>query len=143
MNLYAIDSSVALKWFLFDDPNESNANQALDLLRGVLTEDYRFVQPPHWIAEVVSVLARKRPAGALDALARLLELDCYEVVQTPSSYARAVALSTTLDHHLFDTLYHAVALEEDAQLVTADRRYFNKAKRLGNIVMLDDVRVDK
>ena len=36
-----------------------------------------------------------------------------------------------LDHHLFDTLYHAVALEEGAMLVTADTAYFAKAKDLG------------
>jgi hypothetical protein len=37
---------------------------------------------------------------------------------------------------LFDTLYHAVALEEGATLVTADETYFSKAKGLGGIVSL-------
>lgn len=48
--------------------------------------------------------------------------------------ARAMRLSHELEHHLFDTLYHAVALEEDAVLVTADRRYASKARECGNIV---------
>jgi len=41
-------------------------------------------------------------------------------------------------HHLFDTLYHAVALEEGARLVTADAAYFAKAKDLGGIELLAD-----
>jgi hypothetical protein len=37
---------------------------------------------------------------------------------------------------MFDTLYHAMALENEATLVTADDAYFAKAYRLGNIKLL-------
>jgi hypothetical protein len=47
-------------------------------------------------------------------------------------------MSIALKHHLFDTLYHAVALEEQATLVTADEVYFGKAKDLGAIQLLGD-----
>jgi predicted nucleic acid-binding protein len=47
-------------------------------------------------------------------------------------------LSIELNHHLFDTLYHAVALHTDSVLVTADAQYLNKAAKLGNIVSLAD-----
>jgi predicted nucleic acid-binding protein len=43
-----------------------------------------------------------------------------------------------LNHHLFDALYHAVALEVGATLVTADEVYFNKAKELGGLQRLGD-----
>ncbi len=138
MKLYVVDSSVALKWFLFDDPNESDVDQAFGLLRGALNEDCRFLQPPHWIAEVVSVVARKRPTDAALALTNLLEMTCHETIQTAHAYARAVDLSLQLGHHLFDTFYHAVALEEDIPFITADRQYFKKAKKLGHIVMLGE-----
>ena len=51
---------------------------------------------------------------------------------------RAADLSIALNHHLFDTLYHAVALEEGATLVTADAAYFGKAKDLGGVELLAD-----
>lgn len=52
---------------------------------------------------------------------------------------RAAHLSIEINHHLFDTLYHAVALEhEDALLVTADERYYRKAERYGTIAPLSD-----
>jgi predicted nucleic acid-binding protein len=55
------------------------------------------------------------------------------------AYTRAIALACQLDHHLFDTLYHAVALTiPGAVLVTADRRYFAKAQHLGQITWLAD-----
>jgi predicted nucleic acid-binding protein len=41
---------------------------------------------------------------------------------------RAADLSIALHHHLFDTLYHAVALQEGATLVTADQRTSTKPR---------------
>jgi hypothetical protein len=43
---------------------------------------------------------------------------------------------------LFDTLYHATALEYDARLVTADDRYHRKAHTLPGIIHLRDFRPD-
>ena len=37
---------------------------------------------------------------------------------------------------MFDTLYHAIALEQGAALITADDIYFAKAFRLGNVRLL-------
>jgi len=55
------------------------------------------------------------------------------------AYALAIKLARQLDHHLFDTLYHAVALSiPGAVLITADRRYFVKAQHLGQLVWLAD-----
>ena len=57
----------------------------------------------------------------------------------PNVLLRATALAIETDHHLFDTLYHAVALEHhDAVLVTADDRYRRKAERYGMIAALAD-----
>lgn len=42
-------------------------------------------------------------------------------------------------HHLFDTLYHAVALHTpNAVLITADARYHAKARLEGQISLLAD-----
>jgi predicted nucleic acid-binding protein len=60
------------------------------------------------------------------------------LVTSVSVLRRAADLSISLNHHLFDTLYHAVALEQDAALVTADEAYFAKARHLGSIELLAD-----
>jgi predicted nucleic acid-binding protein len=55
------------------------------------------------------------------------------------AYTRAIDLACQLNHHLFDTLCHAVALSiPGAVLVTADRRYSDKAQHLGQIAWLVD-----
>jgi predicted nucleic acid-binding protein len=52
-------------------------------------------------------------------------------------YLTATELSIRLKHHLFDTLYHATALHIPGALyITADRRYFEKAKGLGQVALL-------
>jgi len=48
------DASVALKWFFQE--NEDHCDKAIALLM-----DYRLIQPPHFIAEIAAVLARKNP----------------------------------------------------------------------------------
>ena len=50
---------------------------------------------------------------------------------------QVVSSPCILSHPLFDTLYHAVALEtEGALLVTADAGYLRKAARDGQIISL-------
>jgi len=54
-------------------------------------------------------------------------------------YEQAGRLAVELNHHLFDTLYHAVALQfPDTLFVTADTQYFRKAAKLGHIIELKD-----
>ena len=73
-----------------------------------------------------------------DDLLDLLNIEC-STIETAQTYARALDLSIRYRHHLFDTLYHAVALEvQDARLITADRRYYDRAGGEGRIVLLAD-----
>jgi hypothetical protein len=51
---------------------------------------------------------------------------------------RAGRLAVDLDHHLFDTLYHAGALEREATLITADERYVCKTGPRGRLALLGD-----
>ena len=132
------DASVALKWFLADVPDEAHATQALAILEAAATGRLRLVQPIHFAAEVAAVLARLKPGTAQDDLLDLLRIE-HTVADGADIHAHAVALAIALDHHLFDTLYHAVALlTPGATLVTADRRYFLRARHLGRIAWLAD-----
>jgi predicted nucleic acid-binding protein len=133
-----LDASVTLKWFL-RTPAEADLAQATTLLRAIEAYEIRLIQPPHALAEVAAVLVRERPATALDDLTDVAWIfDCGTRAGSLGVYRRAMRLSRQLGHHLFDTLYHAVAFEEDATLVTADERYYDKASVLGNIMLLGD-----
>ena len=136
-----VDASVAVQGFVRGDwaAREDPVDAALNLLQASAVGQARFVQPPHFLAEVAAVLGRLAPASAARDLARLSDLD---IAWTAPAQAmpRALALTMELDHPLFDTLYHAVALEAPgaAVLVTADRRYFDKARHLGRISWLPE-----
>ena len=137
MNL-VVDASVALKWFFRQRDDEADIDAALELLRGVLDDRVKLIQPPHFIAEMGAVLARETPGTARAALHDLLDIEM-QLMDAEAVYSTAVDLSLRLRHHLFDTLYQAVALESaDGVLVTADERYYRKASGVGRIVRLAD-----
>lgn len=135
MNL-VVDASVALKWFFRDRDDEADVESALRILTGVDTGLYRLWQPPHFLAEMAAVLARSKPGAAAQDLSDLQSIH-WDTVSGPAVYATAIALAVEFNHHLFDTLYHAAALHvDDALLVTADQRYFQKARGRGRITTL-------
>lgn len=130
-----VDASVIVKWILPGVEREAQAGEALALLRAIRSNQVQVVQPPHWLVEVAAVLVRLRPEIAEPAL------DLLDALELPLAadiaiYRRAARLAAELRHHLFDTLYHAVALEREALLVTADDHYRRKAQRLGAVVGL-------
>ncbi|RME33364.1 MAG: PIN domain-containing protein [Gammaproteobacteria bacterium] len=134
-----VDASVSAKWFLQDD--EDHLAESIRLLRAIETGRTEAVQPPHWLAEVAAVLTRRFPQSAEVATDLLIGLGL-DIAEDPEIYRRAVRLSWQLNHHLFDTLYHAVALEHGATLVTADRGYWRKAADQGHIALLESFSTD-
>jgi predicted nucleic acid-binding protein len=132
-----IDASVALKWLFADEAREPNTRLALEILQGLRHGTVQAVQPVHWLAEVAAVIAREAPDLAAPAL-DLVDAMELPVVNDVALIKQAASLSQQLNHHLFDTLYHALALRSGALLVTADNTYYLKARALGQISRLAD-----
>ena len=131
-----LDASVALKWFFQTAGDEGHSEQALAVLEGIGSGQFKVIQPPHFLTEVAAVLARKKPNDAQADLIDLQQLE-WEVLDNPLAYETAIRLSIKLGHHLFDTLYHATALTvPDALLVTADESYYRKAREHGQVSLL-------
>ena len=133
-----LDASVILKWLLEDPTKEPDTEKALALIDAVVHGKLEILQPVHWLIEVAVVAARLTPQTAVQDVGMLSAMQ-FPTSDDPAVLLRATALAIETDHHLFDTLYHAVALEhDDAVLVTADDRYRRKAERYGMIVALAD-----
>ena len=138
MTRFVVDASVALKWFFCSRDDEADVQAALRLLRGVRDGQLSLLQPPHFLAEVGAVLVRESADTAVASWRDLLDIEM-QVVETSAIYERAMALARRHRHHLFDTLYHAVALEMgQAVLVTADLVYARKAQSDGCIMTLSE-----
>jgi len=134
-----VDASVSVKWFLPQHDDEQDTGRAMALLDALYGRKVRLFQPPHWLAETAAVITRISPETAVEDVIDLINLKV-EIMEAPSIYLTACELSRELNHHLFDTLYHSVALNvRDAVLVTADERYFHKACDYGAIIRLQDI----
>jgi len=134
-----LDASVIVKWLFADPEREDLTTEATALMNAVVEGRIAAMQPAHWLAEVGAVLARATPRTAERDIFMLCGLNL-EVMDEPHVMQRACRLSISLNQHMFDTLYHAVALEHGATLISADRRYYHKARRYGRIVYLADWR---
>jgi predicted nucleic acid-binding protein len=139
MTTLVLDASVIVKWALADPRAEPDTDRALHLLESVQTGRVTILEPSHWLAEVAAVLCRLVPRRARQ-IVQLLEAMELPVSDHPDIFAGACDLSIRLREHVFDTLYHAVALtHDDATLVTADDRYYRRGTRIGRIVRLADL----
>lgn len=137
MTSIVVDASVIVKWLFPNRENEASTDKALRLFADIEAERHGVRQPPHWLAEVAAVAVRIDPSTAREKIVAFFDLQ-FATLASVEVYSTACALSSELKHHLLDTLYHAVALTEDSVLVTADERYYQKAKRFGAIMLLAD-----
>ncbi len=136
--IVVLDASVVLKWLLEDPAREPDTEKAFAVVESVVRGRLEILQPVHWLAEVAAVAARLAPQTAVSDVEMLSALE-FPTTDDPNVIRRATSLAIETNHHLFDALYHAVALEhEDALLVTADDRYYRKAERYGMIAALRD-----
>jgi predicted nucleic acid-binding protein len=118
-----IDASVALKWVLAE-PGQAAADALLD-------ED--LIAPSLWLLEAANALWRRAQSGELsadEAGERLSELFNAPVTAVPieDDLSAAAALAQRLGHPVYDCLYLALALREQTQVVTADRRFWAVAQ---------------
>ena len=137
MTTLVLDASVCLKWFLHGRGDEPDSPTALHLHARIRSGSDNLLQPIVWRAEMAAGLARMLPDRALDLVRELNRLDA-TIVDSANNLALATQIAVRLRHHLFDSLYHAVAIEHGIDLITADEHYYRKAHRLGQIVLLRD-----
>lgn len=131
-----VDASIVIKWLLNDPEREEDTERATRLMQWIVEAREPVVQPVHWLVEVGAVLARLSPETAEDDVLMLQGLEL-PINDSPAVLGRACKLAIDLEQHLFDTLYHAVALEtQDAILVTADDRYRRAGGQHGRILQL-------
>lgn len=126
--MLVIDANVAVK-FIVSEPGQKEA------FARVSTE-HKLVAPDWMLIEVGHALWRKVKSGEIhrvEAEQGLAALPVAIQIYTESStiIGRAQELSFELDHWLYDCVYLATALDRALTLLTADRKFWNAAKRAG------------
>lgn len=137
MKNFTIDASIIIKWIFPKSKKETHTSQALMILKSLQNNLINVIQPPHWLAETLSVVVRLESKITFETIDILNAMEL-PIRETTEIYRIAAVLSDKYNHHLFDTLYHAVALNQDATLITEDMKYYRKAKQEGSIICLDE-----
>jgi predicted nucleic acid-binding protein len=142
MRSVVVDSSVALKWFLADEPGR---DQALVVRDALVHAEVEALAPSQLSLELCSGLIRAARRGRLaaaeipDALAAFWRLEIVRV-GADSVLGRAARLALDLGLSVHDASFLASAIAANAKLITADRLLYEKAMVAGyDAVWLEDL----
>ena len=135
MRLVVPDASVILKWVLPSDVGP-DAAAALRLRDAAAAGKLALRVPGLWLYEVGNILTRKFPAQALALLESLVDFGIPEGGAGEQWRKQAVTLARDYRVTFYDAAYHALALVERGTFVTADEKYFAKAKGAGAVAPL-------
>ena len=124
-----VDASVALKWVV----TEAGSDQAAELLTDMASGALSLLAPEHFLGEVGNGLRKRVAQGilsdddALDAFDAIAALEL-EFFAGPQRWL--ACLRAALDWQLttYDALYVQLALDLDAELITADTRLVKTAR---------------
>lgn len=124
MSRYVVDASVVAKWFIPEDHSEI----ALRLLNG-----NELLAPDLLYAEFGNILWKKRRRGELhvEQLLKAVAGLCAVPIRVEASSSivvSAIEIACDLDRSVYDSLYLALAVAQNCELVTADRRLYNSLR---------------
>lgn len=125
-----VDASVAVKWVV----SEVDSAEAVALL-----DQDRLAAPVLWLSEASNALWAKVVRGQLSAdEARGQANDLLDAPVTPLMLPRllpvAMRLALDLNHPIYDCFYLSAALQNDTFVVTADRRFLEKAAAQASLI---------
>lgn len=142
MNKVVLDANIYVKLF----KQESDSDQAIKLFHTLIQEGVEILAPSVVVNETVTTCEVNRYpisevcnffTALMDASIRLIELDQTIIQKTLAMTEQGHAKSGFPTFS--DSLYHAIAIQENALFVTADRRHYEKTKHLGSIELLSQL----
>jgi len=134
-----VDCSVAAKWVL-PEPGDV---PALRLLREEQSGEVSLLAPDLLLVEFAALLAKKARRKLISSdQARegfqFMESSVLRLFETGPLLERALQLALHNQLSLWDSVYLALAIELDCQLITADRRLFRSGRSRRPVIRLLD-----
>ena len=140
MRNYVADASVILKWILEGD-QESDRQNALDLLHAWAEGRARIFAPALWRYEVGNFLGRECPSEADQRMALLLDLHIEDVSFSRTVCRRCFAWMKEKKVTFYDAVYLSSAMEIQGVLITADERFVKKMGKTDYLCLLNHFQV--
>lgn len=129
MTTCVVDANVAVKWLL-PAAGEGLIDQANHLLSLHVKRALQLIAPDLILAEIGNVLwkavrrGRTSQTEAENSLRRFTELEL-EIVPAEDLLVPALQIAGTCNRSFYDSLYVALALNANTELITADERLVN------------------
>ena len=132
-----IDASVAVKWFI----PEADSDEAVKLRDRHIEGSLTLMAPDLLVYEVANALSY-HPDLPVDEvkedLEALLMLDL-DLIQPSGEFVSSIAEDARkYQVSVYDSSYLALAEATSSSLITADRKLYDKAKKSGLVLILDD-----
>lgn len=134
-----LDANIGVK-ILYSEPDSATAQKFLE---ACTAENIRLFVPEHFLYELINVCQRVgvQVANALKFFAAMK--GSILTVVTPEHSTWLLAEKIAKEGHqksgfptMYDSIYHALAIETKAVFVTSDKRHFTKAKKFSHICLL-------
>ena len=125
MNRYVIDASVAVKWFV----PEAHTEEALSYF----DDDNELFAPDLLASEFGNILWKKvrrqelTPDEARETITLFTQTPIDLIASRPL-LEPAFEIATALDRTVYDSLYLALAVHQDCEMITADQRLYNSVQ---------------
>ena len=126
MSIYVVDASIAAKWF-FDEPLSDEATRLLDASHVLHVPDF-------FLLEIDSVLCKKMRRGEIsegEAQQIRSAVNIFPLQKHPFQLLMdpAFELAVQTQSSPYDCLYLILAIVLGAQMVTADRRFYENISK--------------
>ena len=129
MSTVVLDACVAVKWWL-PGPQETLRHEALDLLERYANGEIRFIVPDVFWLEMGNIFWKALRQGrcsrslADSAIAETRDRR-FPTISSAGLLPDAFAIATDFDRTVYDSVYVALAVAFNGELVTADERLAN------------------
>ncbi len=139
-NKLVLDLSVLIKWFALED---SDLDLALSIEADFLAGKYQILMPLFYTWELNNYLSRNfdsETAASFYSHFKSYKFHYYDLnLKTTKLAFEMIEKFSKIS--FYDASYHALAISENATFVTCDKKYYEKTKKMGHIVLLKDFNI--
>ena len=136
-NKLVLDLSVLIKWFALED---NDLDVALSIESDFLEGKYHILMPLFYTWELNNYLSRNFDsvtATSFYSHFKSYKFQYYDLNLKITKLAFEI-IEKFSKISFYDASYHALAISENATFVTCDKKYYEKTKKLGHVILLKD-----